>query len=529
MDCAYNNSKPGVQIKVQASDISGYHMGQYSCILCGEPVKFYRGEIQKSHFRHERGSIIAQTCEFYTTNMSEFSEEELRKKITGLPFYLKQIDTSFKLYIGFWPVDDLTLTEEKRIGQKITIKNDRKLQIEAIDLEKIHANKTYRLPISLVYNSYKLKYKISGTPISEIWGEKTSRIFSNGLFFRIGSIYSRSINLNGIITTDTSYYLLSQSSVTNKSYFKVEESYSLLNKGKEKWKIYKIRFTKITRESSKYARDLHVQLLEKPPEIIPLWPPSIQKDRKYIHQETGISTYCLSSSNKYGKWEVAILNKHKKQSYRFEIFLQDPIFSIDVDNHIKYLSFFDTDNDFEVAMVARDKKKNIQCRQPSLELKWMKKEIIPGSELKAIKNADLSIKSDMKCDITRMRNHIPYEIFRNELSVLSFPDLSNGDTIIIRHGLDILATLYFRRTKKITHDIYSNNLKDNLKDEALYQKLLQQRGTFTAAPIQFKYIAARLENYPKTREYLKKALKTGRISKQAVDHFLKNTDKENSI
>lgn len=525
MDYAYNTSKPGIQIKVQASDVSGYHMGQYSCILCGEPVRYYKGEIQKSHFRHERGSIIAQTCEFYAKNISEFSENELRRKISGLPFYLKQIGDSFKLYLGFWPVDESTLTEEKRIGQKITIKSERKLQIEAIDLENVRANKIYRLPISWVYNSYKLNYKITGTPLSEIWGENISRISSNGSFFRIYDDYSRCISLNGVITTDTSYYFLSHNSITDQSFLKVEGSYSLLTEGNKKWKIYKIRFTKITRESAKYARDRHVQLLEKPPEIIPLWPPTIQKNRKYIYQKIGISTYCLNSSNKYGKWEVAILNTHKKQSDRLEVFLQDPVFSIEVDNHIKYLSFFDTDNDFEVAIVARDNKKNIQYRQPSLELKWMKKEIIPGSELKAIKNVDLSIKSDMRCDIIRVRNHIPNLIFRNELSVPSFPDISNGDAIIIRHGLDILAPLYFRRTKKITHDIYSNNLKD----EVLYQKLLQQRGTFTAAPIQFKYIAAGLENYPKTREYLKKALKTGRISKQAVDYFLKNTDKENSI
>ncbi len=123
-----------------------------------------------------------------------------------------------------------------------------------------------------------------------------------------------------------------------------------------------------------------------------------------------------------------------------------------MDNNIKYLSFFDTDNDFEVALIARDNKTTIPYQQPSLELKWMKKEILPGSEIKAIKNADLSIKSDMKYDIIRIRNHIPNNIFKDEHSFTSFPDLSNGDTIIISHGLDTLASLYFKKTKKTADD-----------------------------------------------------------------------------
>ena len=516
MDCAYNYSKPGTQVKVRATDISGYHEGQYSCTLCGEPVRFYRGEIQKSHFRHERGSIIAQTCEFYAENISEFSEDELKRKISGLPFYLKQIGDFFQLYLGFWPVDESTLAEEKRIGQKITIKNEKKLQIEVIDLANICANETYRLPISWIYDSYELNYEMSGTALPEIWGEKTSRIFSKGTFFRIGDIYSRSISLNGVITTDTSYYFLSLDPVINKYFLKVEESYSLLTNGMQKWKIYKIRFTKITRESAKYARDNHVQLLEKPPEFIPLWPPSIQNNRKYIHQKTGLSTYRLNSLHEDSKWEVDILDKYEKPTGRLEVSLHNPVFSLEVDDNIQYLSFFDTDNDLVVALVTGYDKTAIPYQQPALELKWMKKQIVPGSELKATKNTDLFIKSDMKCDIIRMRNHIPNLIFRDELSVLSFPDLSNGDTVIIRHGLDILAPLYFRITKKTANDKYSNNLSD----ETLYQKLLQLKGIFVAVPTQLKYIATGLGYYPKTSEYLKKAFKTGRISKQAADYLL---------
>lgn len=515
MEYAYDNSKLGVQVKVRAADISCYHVGQYSCTFCGEPVRFYRGETQKSHFRHECGSIIAQACEFYVGNISELYEEELKRKISGLPFDLKQIGDSFQLYLRFWPVNESTIAEEKQTGQKITIKDEKKLQIKVVDLEHIHANETYRLPISWVYDSYKLEYKISGTALSKIWGEKISRIFSKGVFFRIGDIYSRSISLNGVITTDINYYFLFQGSVPDRSFLKVEETYPLLTKGIQKWRVCKIRFTEITWESSKYARDRYVQLLEKPPELIPLWPPSIQNNRKYIHLKTGLGTYRLNSSNGNGKWNISILNKLEEQIDKREISSHNPIFSIEVDNNTQYLSFFDTDNDL-VIIIARDDKTVTPYQQPILELQWMKKPILPGSELKTTKNADLSIKSNMKCDIIRVRNHIPYLIFKDKTSVLGLPDLSNGDTIIIRHGLDFLAALYFRTNKKMADEKHSNSLND----EILYQKFLQRKGTFTATPIQLKYIATGLGNYPKTMEYLKKALKTGRISKLAADYLL---------
>ncbi|MDD3621341.1 MAG: hypothetical protein PHQ81_02925 [Methanofollis sp.] len=518
MDRADDNSKPGTPIKVQAKDISDdSDVGQYSCILCGEPVRHYNGEIQKAHFRHIEGSSIARNCELYAKNHSGYSDDELKRKISGLPFYLRQIGDSFKLYIGFWPVDGSTLAEEKRIGQKIVIKNEKRIQIDVIDSAKIRADETYRLPISWVYESYELSYERSGTPLSEIWGEKSSRIFKNGTFFRIGDIYSRSISLNGIITPDTSYYLLSQYPVTDKSFLKVEESYPLLTEGTQKWKVYKIRFTKITRESAQYARDHHVQLREKPPEIIPLWPPSIQNNQKYIHQKTGSGTYYLKSSQGDGKWEVAILDKYKRASERQEVSLKNPIFTIEVDNKIKYLSLFDNENDLEVILVAKDDKTAIPYQQPVLELKWMNKRIVPGSELKAIKNADLSIKSNMKCDIIRMRNQIQNLIFRNELSLPSFPDLVDGDTIILRHGLDSFPPLYFRKTKSTAENTFGNNLSD----EALYLKLIHQRGITIPVSAQLKYIVAGFENYPKTSEYLKKSLKTGKIPNQAAKCLFK--------
>jgi hypothetical protein len=515
MDRAYDNSKPGLPTIVQAKDISK-DTKQYSCILCGESVKYYNGEIQKAHFRHIEGSSIAPYCELYATNHSGYSDDELKRKISGLPFYLRQIGDSFKLYIGFWPVDGSTLTEEKRIGQKITIKNEKKLQIDVIDPAKIRADETYRLPLSWVYESYELSYKRSETALTEIWGEMTPGIFSNGRFFRIDDIYSRSISLNGVITPDTSYYLLSQYPVTDKSFLKIEERYSLRTEGTQKWKVYKIRFTKITNESAQYARDHRVQLREKPPDIVPLWPPSIQNNQKYIHQKTASDTYYLKSPQGYGKWEVATLDKYKRVSERQEVSLKDPIFTIEVDDEIKYLSLFDNENDFEVALVARDDKTNISYQQPELELKWMKKEIRLGSELKAIKNADLSIKSNMKCNIIRMRDHIPNLIFRDEPSILSFPDVSNGDTIIIRHGLDVLGTIYFRKTQETPKDEHSINLSD----EELYLKLLDLRGTFIPVSAQLKYIAAKLVTFPRTREYLKKALKTGQIPNKAAEHLI---------
>lgn len=516
MDSAYDNSKPGNRDPVQAKDISDDpYEGQYSCPRCGEPVRFYRGEIQKAHFRHKEGSIIAQTCEFYAENCSASSEDELKRKISGLPFYLKQIGDSFKLYLGFWPVGESDLAKEKQRGQKVTIENNKKSLM--IDLGKIRANEVYHLPLSCVYESYRLIYQVPKTALKEIWGENTSRIFSNGIFFRIGDSYSCSISLNGVITLDTSYYFLSQYPVTNTPFLKVEESHPLLMEGTPKWRIYKIHFTQITLESAQYARDHHVYLLEKPPELVPLWPPSIQNNRKQIHHKTGICTYCLNSSHESGIWEIFILDKDQIPSDKREVSLQDPIFSINVDKNIQYLSFFDTDSDLEVALVSRDDKTDTSYQQPELGLKWMKKEIRPGSELKAIKNADLSIKSNMKCDVIRMRDQIPNLIFRDETSVLSFPDVSDGDTIIIRHGLDILGIIYFRNTKKTADDKHNSNLRD----EALYLRLLHLRGTAIPVSAQLKYIAARLVTFPKTSEYLKKALKSGKIPNRAPEYLIK--------
>ena len=114
-----------------------------------------------------------------------------------------------------------------------------------------------------------------------------------------------------------------------------------------------------------------------------------------------------------------------------------------------------------------------------------------------------------------MRSHIPKYILRDTLSVIGLPELSNGDTIIIRHGLDVLKTIYFGNFNKATGDNHNK-----LSDVELYLKLLNMRGSFTIVPSQLKYIATKLESYPITREYLYNLFKTGQITKQAADYIL---------
>lgn len=171
------------------------------------------------------------------------------------------------------------LTEEKQKRQKIILKNEANIQVDTIDLSMFRSNETYKFLISNICESYKLSYEISETALSKIWGEKTSRINRAGTFFRIGDEFSRSVDLNGVIYTGTSYYLLSQTKISDLPFIKIEETFFLSTSNSLKWNIYKIQFTKITRDSAKYAKYHHVQLLEKPPELIPLWPPSIQKNQ----------------------------------------------------------------------------------------------------------------------------------------------------------------------------------------------------------------------------------------------------------
>ena len=299
MEFAYDNKIPGKKVKVYAKELkkvgtesSSEKSKQYTCTICGEYVKYYSGNIQEAHFRHIRGSFIAKTCINYVSEngiSTSKGRDLLEQKMLGFPLYIRKDGDIFKLYIGLLPIPEKIILHEIKRSQKIEIKNIYGACICRINLNKLNTDKIEKKQLGWLYESYYFTYTHEPTPMIDKynWIKESYGIEQKGAIFICDDEYCPRIKINGEITTDTFYYLVTPSNnqinENEIKFLKTEPKNKLdVNSwGNKNWCVYKIKFTEVTKESSEFARDLNLTLIEKPQKQ----QQQIQSNNQHIHRE----------------------------------------------------------------------------------------------------------------------------------------------------------------------------------------------------------------------------------------------------
>lgn len=529
LECAYDNKKPGQQILVYAKDLVKIRnrstLGsskQYTCPYCGEYVMYIHSNVINPYFRHIRGSFIAKSCEKYVegTGTHNGLKSNYNQKIAGFPLYIRKMGDNFSLHMGLFPVPENIIDNEIQNSQKIEIYNPNNAILDQIYLNDLVIDDITFKHLDWLYESYSLKYTNSQTKLFEFkWVEETPGIGSDGAIFFCSDMYSRRISLNGKITTGTPYYLVlpSHEQITDKKFLQIESTSKLAIKAKElqKWLVHKIEFTEITNESSEFARDLHVTLVDKPKKLTPLWPPHIQFSNKHIHINEGQSSYLLQSNNSIDVTKFVQIVEGRELPVEHNILNSNSaLVNIRVNKKETGIPLEDRLDHFDIRTIYEPNFILFPYTYPKIEIQYGNKDVHDYDELKLSKNSKLLCKSNTKCIFCHIRDNNLKSLFQNMLNFPEISDIKSGDLFVIVHGMDIIRNMQFSQNKESFCKLLNGN------DEQIYQSLIRQKGTCIPTPILLKYLLPQLSDYPKVKSYIHNSFRKGNIPKPAYDHLI---------
>jgi len=495
---------------------------KFICPQCKEPVGFINGG-ERIYFRHLPNNPKTRSCPNYYSD-SRYAEqyqkqqEERKSSRCSKRIYILKSGETFGLFLGFPPLEEETVlaARNENLVVQIINPNNAELKENKLLMDKVIPGEITYIWLNWIYEYYFLKYSECSVShdIIKIWEEDLSGLPEEGALFRYSKNYARGISDNGEITTDKYYYFATATEISDstKDFLEYESVGKLEGKSigyESKWMIYRVQFTKVTEKALKFADYLRVKLIEWHPPLIPLWPPHVQSGNRQIYSKP---TKVLSLAQ---KTDPAVYYQETEKQSRIVISKTQIkagwllYHSVKGSTHIK-----SSNGEYEAYLTCECSDGISQYSPPEIVLEYDKKTLENGDFFLLKDKPDLSFKSDSKCNIYHYSERQLKNVHWNEQVILAFLDLSKGDKICVRHGMD--AVYQVSIPKRIPREV-----KTSVKnDEDIYQKLILLGGTFISTPVKIKYILSHLRQYPKVSSYLSQALQSGKIPQQAYNHLI---------
>lgn len=306
MKYAIDRNAVGTEKEVSANEFDdGYIPNSHKrffCPECGEIVFFRKkGGTHPSYFFHQKKTEQTPECDKRVDGRTELS---LSQRV-GLPVYITRTKTNrYNLCIGF-PAFNTEILNNASTGNFWICITD---GVHHCDVKLNHTyfveNETTLVPIDFIPDNEKnFKIKLSGN--NDLYLERIKRKLSDYAdgFDTYGSLFSynenggKKIRRGDSISTYRYYYAVVKFDMPD-----MQELYSdeqgILRIGRESFKVLKIEIRVSASEeqsfnyiSNFFKNNFGVWLLEVLPELIPIWPPSIQRE-SLIPTENRTSLLC---------------------------------------------------------------------------------------------------------------------------------------------------------------------------------------------------------------------------------------------
>ncbi|CEP95570.1 Uncharacterised protein [[Clostridium] sordellii] len=509
MDKAKENYKVGEvrivsadQIKIEYARSVSYEEKKFFCSNCGEYVTYVNKDKGKTFFRHIKKTEETKECELRIDAQSQLS---VYQKV-GLPTYLKKDSNgNFNLFIGFYAIDKKIMELSKNEKASITIlggkSNYNLTKKYFIDNINFSSDILTLKQINFLATKYKMEYSTLNAKslLSDKWGDEIEGINANGALFKFGENGGRKIRINEEITTNTDYFCICKDnskfiSFSGINYLEVG-SISFVN---GVYKVYKISFSLSGWDNerlSEFCREIFkISLVNKPYEIIPIWPPTINCDNKIelVFNKNNLlllkslqqNTRAFIHRMKY--YSEINLNKVSDNQYLFKIspsYMERAI-NINDEYNSKYL-------------LVSNYKGNFKSFSNNIILTDVNENVIErGKYDKLPLQGKLKIYSNSEIDIIHYRRGIIYKLYRVKSKENLINDLKYGDKLIAKIGLKKNTIIEFEKVKEEITELFLNDVE-------IYKKLKKLNEPFEPVDTYTRAIFRYLKNYPKTFNLIK--------------------------
>lgn len=522
MKTAIDRLKLGEEKEINIKDFDGYN--GYNRFVCPECCEYVFPCLGKgAHFSHFKKRDVdcsrrvdgQVSCTFYER--------------VGLPIYLREENNNFTLYIGFYALGkgllDLALSQTLSVDIEPDYPYSKTKQRYLVDFTFYEDQITLK-PLSFIPTNGK-DYKISlpNTDLSKRifkkWSDYADGFTSYGAIFTYSESGGKKIRRNDTITTDIDYYMMISEGRFIARDGMLSEICSNLNVNGRKFEIRKIKLEPKDRTNFKNLEDFvwenfSLRLLYNKPEIIPIWPPSVQSNgvNHILHlSSTKNSVFCKVTSNS----DTPSIYKYTGDSYT-----EIKTTKSNNDTHFVNLTIsgllqpFTVDRKYLANAVMFSQKKptpyltnyciDVKCSDFMIALDNQNIHCIDAHQT-------LKVKSNTKLTVIKVNKG-------GELVKDCINDSDQKDIEISNDCLDVW--LYSETKKQIIGRFFqsssdnkfiSKTMPDVILSEQIKQRLKQQT---IILPRRYASVMFKLKDYPLTYQILKSFISSGRIQSSVI-------------
>lgn len=281
----------GKEYEVAASEFYGKYIprkhGRFFCPECGEPVYWrQRGGPNPDVFYHKEKTDRSPECD---NRVDGHSNLTLIQRV-GLPLYLvKDHGNLFKLNISFPAIRQQLFEKlcEEQVVMKISAGNMREKKLP-INTTNFYKNDATLIPVDFVPD-YGRNYQISvpskwGFSLGRFWADYADGFESRGGIFAYSDNGGKKVRRGDSIAIGKRYFLVSRN--FSSPYHEIQTQIAgRIYLNQQEHTVYTLIVNVSTTDESRFSvinnyikRTFGVWLIEKSPDLIPLWPPVVLRE-----------------------------------------------------------------------------------------------------------------------------------------------------------------------------------------------------------------------------------------------------------
>lgn len=473
------------------------HSELFMCELCGQYVTLTNGDLRVRYFKHSAYEANKNCPErtFGPSYVPEYNPGEHE-----LPIKVILKENSFSLELGLLYVPETILRKQAEKKITITAANGKKY---VYAFERLNGDSITYLSIG---NEPSTNYTItSSNELVTFWPRTVKGIDTGGSVFEKKT--GKMLPVDADVQIGKKYLLLTIRYMRNRSTDGLRLAKVCENRvGWTTWYVYEVEANELSKYAAKFFFDIHCRLTDIPVKMTPIWPLHIETPYVIKHGKNDMIMHV--AGNRYAtpkSFPHAYVQTRNcpqaGQVIKIACNGRQQLISTGSANVLQYTYLWRESLTALTDPVAVDVKdaSGIDCAGGL-------QNILPnGGLLRVLSPVDgaVVVRNTEQFILTK----IP--ISANIITTVS--DITFGTMIQVLQGLDVVWEATFAKLKQSAFD----------KDDILVAKLSAYGGDQIAVKHSLSGAVAKLENYPKTKQWLIKTIRSGYISAKAMKYLSK--------
>lgn len=475
------------------------HSGLFMCELCGQYVTLTNGDTRVRYFKHSAYEAN-KNCPERTFGPS-YVPPEYNPGEHELPIRIVIKGNAFSLELGLLYVDADIL--RKQTEKKVTIATSAGKKF-VYSFERLNSDTITYLSIG---NEPSAQYVITSTDeLLKFWPRTVKGINSRGSVFEKKT--GKMLPIDADVQIGKKYLLLTSSRYTQ---HRLREGLQISKicenrVGWTTWYVYEIEATELSEYAAKFFLDIHCRLTDIPVRMTPIWPLHIETPYVIKHSKNDMIMHVSGNRGTTPKTFPHAYVQTRKcpntgQVIKIACNGRQQLISTGSANVLQYMYLWREPLTY-------------QTDEVDVDVKDAAETVLSGETQKVLPDGNLLrifTPFDGAVVIRDAERFILTKIPISANTKTTVPEIKYGTIIQVLQGLDIVWEASFAKQQNRASD----------EDDALVKKLSANKGDQIPVKHSLSGAVAKLENYPKTKQWLTKTIRSGYISAKSLKYLSK--------